>query len=339
MRTVTPTYRQIIASGDTREFHVKIDFTLADDTEKTLTDSDIMLGSFKYETASSSTSSFDIGSAIIGMCKFSLWNYDDEYTLYDFFNATAVVWVKLEGDSEWIRLGFFTVDEPEYAGAMVTLELLDNMWKFDVPLSDANVHFSSTSTCFDLVSEICSYCGVVLATPRFHGYDFVISQAPEDDMNCREFLQYVAMIGCNFCIIDSQGQLRLKWYDTSSIHSDDLDGGTFSTNTTPYSDGDDADGGNFYYYGGGDKYDGGTFIGDVNVAYLTRNYSATIGTDIIKITGVSFTIDKTEHSIGTRDYMLSLENPLVNEGNVHDVLNLIWTVIRGMTFRTFNVFD
>ena len=337
MRTVTPTYKQIIASGNTRQFHVKIEMTLADETELTLTDANIMTGSFKYETASSGNSSFDIGSAIIGMCKFSMWNYDDEYTLYDFFNATAVVWVKLEGDSEWIRLGLFTVDEPDYAGAMVSLELLDNMWKFDVPLSDANVHFSSTSTCFDLISEICSYCDVILATPRFHGYDFVISEAPEDDMNCREFLQYVAMIGCNFCIIDSQGQLRLKWYDTSTSPSDDLDGGTFSTTTTPYSDGDEADGGNFTYYGRSNNYDGGTFVGDVNVAYLTRNYSATIGTDLITITGVSIIVGETEHTVGTRKYMLSLENPLVNESNVSDVLNLIWDVLQGMSFRTFNV--
>ena len=114
MKSTTSAYKQIIASGNTRQYHVRVEMTLADGTifdgrtgnEPAITDEDILSGSFRYETASSSTSSFDIGSAIIGLCKFSLKNYDDRFTQYDFFNATATVWVKLEGDSEYIRIGF-----------------------------------------------------------------------------------------------------------------------------------------------------------------------------------------------------------------------------------------
>lgn len=334
MKSTTAKYKQIIASGETRNYLVRVDMTLADDTPLTITEANIMQGSFKILSASSGTDSFDIGSAIIGKCQFTLNNYDDTYTEYDFFNATAVVWVKLVGDTEYIRMGFYTVDEPTFAGSLVSLELLDNMWKFDVPLTGANMTYPID--CLTAVNRVCSYCGVQLATQSFHGSSFSLGKAPENDMNCREFIQYVAMIGCNFCVIDPQGYLRIRWYSPASYISPDLDGGTFDTNTTPYSDGDTADGGDFTTYTGGESYDGGSFL-EGDTASFTRLMSRNIGTDDITITGVKFVLNDTEHRIGQLGYVLELENPFVNETNVNAVLNLIWDVLEGFTLRTFNV--
>ena len=286
MKSTTPTFKQIMASGNARDYLVKVDLTLADETELELTEADIWDGSFSIDTASSGQSSFDIGTAVIGQCKFSLNNFDERFNQYDFFNATATVWIKLVGDTQYYRMGFFTVDEPTYANALISLVLLDNMWKFDVPLSEVNITFPTTAQ--SAVNSICSYCGVILNTQQFHGYNFTISEAPKDDMNCREFLQYVAMIGCNFCVIDDTGALNLKWYQQT------------------------------------------------DVANFSRNFNTSIGTDEITITGVKFVIDNTEHRIGTDGYVLELSNPLVNEGNVNTVLNLIWDVLEGFTLRTFN---
>ena len=215
MKSTTPTFKQIMASGNARDYLVKIDLTLADETELELTEADIWDGSFSIDMASSGTSSFDIGTAVIGQCKFSLNNFDERFNQYDFFNATATVWIKLVGDTQYYRMGFFTVDEPTYANALISLVLLDNMWKFDVPLSEVNITFPTTAQ--SAVNSICSYCGVILNTQQFHGYNFTISEAPKDDMNCREFLQYVAMIGCNFCVIDDTGALNLKWYQQTDV--------------------------------------------------------------------------------------------------------------------------
>ena len=343
MKATTPKFKQIMASGNARNYFVTVNMTLADETTLTLTEEDIWNDSFAIETASSGTSSFDIGCAVIGKCKFALNNFDERFNQYDFFNATAAVFVGLEGDLDsndnqvYYRVGFFTVDEPTFASSLIQLELLDNMWKFDVPLSDVNITFTSTTTARSVVLAICSYCGVTLSTQQFHGYDFVIPQAPEEDMNCREMLQYIAMIGCNFCVINSVGGLEIKWYDTSLIPSEsDLDGGTFDTSTTPYSDGDSADGGTFAF-NDGDSFDGGTFTDNQSVAYFTRNFSTVFGTDVITITGVKFILDDVAHSIGSAGYVLELENPLVNESNVNTVLNLIWDVLENFSLRTFNV--
>jgi len=232
-------------------------------------------------------------------------------------------------------MGVYTIEEPLHSDVLISLELINNMWKFEVPLAEAGVVFPTTMG--QAVSRICSYCGVSLATPTFHGYNFVLDKSPDQNMNCREFLQYIAMIGCNFCDIDDAGSLRLKWYDTVSRPSDNLDGGTFYTNSTPYSDGDVADGGNFINYQHGANYDGGSFADNPNVAYFTRNFNTEIGTDEITVTGVKITINDTEYMIGERGYVLDLkENPLVNEDNVNTVLNLIWDVLKDFRMRTFN---
>ena len=338
MKATTPTFKEIMATGKTRDYEVKITLTLADETEIPLTEADIWSGSFSLETATSSTSSFDLGCAVIGKCSFALDNFDERFNAYDFFNATAVVELKLKGDTTYYRMGFFTVDEPTFAGALINLELLDNMWKFDVPLSEVNITYSSTTTIFDIVSAICSHCGVILATQDFHGKNFVISEAPKDDINCREMLQYVAMIGCNFCVIDSQGNLNIRWYNTSDIPTEsDLDGGTFNTTTTPYSDGDTADGGDFLDYTLGDTYDGGSFTDNQNVAYFTRNYNTNIGTDVITITGLNITIDEVDYTKGEEGYMLEIENPLITSSNVTDALNSIWDVLEDFRLRIFSV--
>lgn len=347
MRATTQKFKQIMASGNARDYVVKVDLTLADDpntpTVLHLTEEDIWNDSFSIETASSGTSSFDIGTAVIGQCKFSLNNFDERFNQYDFFNASAVVWVGLKGDTDnndhqvYYRLGFYTVDEPTFAGALIQLVLLDNMWKFDVPLSKVNITYPISAR--NAVTAICSFCGVLLQTQQFHGYNFTINEPKNaNQMNCREMLQYIAMIGCNFCIINDNGDLELKWYDTAHIPADsDIDGGTFATNTTPYSDGDNADGGNFLDYTSGDSVDGGTFTDNPNVDYFTRNFDLSLGTDVITITGVKFVIDDTEYTIGTNGYRLELENPLVNESNVNSVLNLIWDVLEGFSLRTFNL--
>ena len=233
MKATSATYKQIIASGASRKFVSKIDLTLADNTVLHLTGEDIWEDSFAIETASSGTSTFDIGTAVIGKCKFTINNINGDFDGYDFFNANAVVWEGLKGDEYndaqiYHRMGFYTVDEPDKACGLISLTLLDNMWKFDVPFSGVNVTYPVTA--LSLVQTLCTYCGVQLAasSANFHGYNFSIAEEPNntDNMNCREVLQYVAMLGCNFCIINDQGQLEIKWYDSTAINTFDYNKNT-----------------------------------------------------------------------------------------------------------------
>lgn len=223
MKATSAKYKEILASGNARKFVCTIYMTLADNTQLTLTQEEIWEDSFKIETASSGTSSFDLGSAIIGKCSFTINNIEGDYDDYDFFNAEATVWVGLVGDTvPTYRMGFYTVDEPQIANGLISLELLDNMWKFDVPLTEVGIAYTPSTTARGIVNAMCSYCGVTLATQQFNGYDILITKEPEDaaNMNCREMLQYIAMLGCNFCVINDTGALELKWYNSTADEFD-----------------------------------------------------------------------------------------------------------------------
>ena len=304
MKSTTATYKSILASKSARHYLIKIDLELASGTTLHLTGADIWEDSFSIDTASSGTSSFDIGTAVIGQCKFTLNNINGTFDNYDFFNAEATVWLGLEGDvsgspatQQYYRMGFYTVDEPSKANGLISLTLLDNMWKFDVPFSEAGVTFTSQTTARSIVNTMCSHCGVTLATQSFHGYDFSITSAPEeiDEMNCREMLQYIAMIGCNFCFMDDTGALNIKWYNVNA---------TSSTTVT-----------------------------------CDLNQNASFGTENITVTGVKFVLDDTEYTRGSDGYVLELENPLVNTSNVSSVLNLIWATgyLKNFSLRTYSI--
>ena len=227
MKTTSNKFKQIMASGAARKYLCNIYFTLADNTTFTLTEDDIWEDSFKIDTATSGTSSFDIGSAIIGKCSFTINNIEGDFDDYDFFNAQAIVWLGLEGDitnnqQQYYRMGIYTVDEPQIANGLISLELLDNLWRFDVPLTQAGITYTGSTTARTIVNQMCSYCGVTLATQSFNGYDIIISEAPKDaeNMNCREMLQYIAMLGCNFCVINDAGSLEIKWYNNTADEFD-----------------------------------------------------------------------------------------------------------------------
>ena len=300
MKSTTAKFKQIMAAATARDYLIKIDLTLADNTVLHLTEADIWEDSFSIETASSGTSSFDIGCAVIGKCTFTINNINGDFDSYDFFNANAVVWLGLVGDAtgtpavqQYYRMGYFTVDEPEKANGLIALSLLDYMWKFDVPLSGVTLNYPVTA--INAVNALCSYCGVTLAgtSANFHGYNFSIAEAPKDvdNMNCREMLQYIAMIGCNFCAMNDEGKLEIKWYDVNATAS--------TTDVFDY------------------------------------NQSTSFGTEDITITGVKFVIDNTAYSVGSSGYVLELENPLVTASNVTTVLNLIWDVLDSFTLRTY----
>ena len=156
MRATTPGYKTLISSGDARKYVIKIDLTLADNTVLHLTGADIWEDSFSIETASSGTSTFDIGTAVIGKCTFTINNIEGDFDNYDFFNAEAVVWLGLTGDTtgdpatqQYYRMGFFTVDEPQKASGLISLELLDNMWG----ITDCSIHLFVlwSNTCRKLI--------------------------------------------------------------------------------------------------------------------------------------------------------------------------------------------
>lgn len=350
MRTIPQAWRQEYIKGN-RKYDITVNMTLADSTTLTITNNQIWEGGFSFEQASSSDSSFDIGSAIVGSATLILDNINENFSQYDFFNAEFNVSLGLVGANlQPITIGHYTVDETAYNGSLITLSCLDNMWRFDRPFSEITVSYPATAR--SIINAMCGYSGIgiQLATQSFQGYDFAIPSAPEEDMTCREVLQYVAQATCNYCVINEQGNLELKWYDKSVINNlSDYDGGSFSTNTTPYSDGVSLNGGTFAF-NDGDTADGGTFYnGSDPIAYITSNFSMSVDTDDIVITGVKVCTssdgdgsydyswhDSTVEQTHPRYTLVIQDNPFINENNAQSRATTIGGIVANTPLRGFD---
>ena len=344
--------RQLLA--DNRNYQIKVEMTLADNTTLTLFNEQIWNNGIVIDQAISGDNTFDIGSAIVGSLKVVINNITERYSYYDFFNAHLVLWLGVEGDVDdnddqiYYRIGFYTVDEPTYNGSLITLNCLDNMTFFDVPFSDVTgVSFPTTATA--LLGSICAQVGVSLANANFPRSTTEIPVAPDTELNCREVIQYVAQMCCCYCKIDRSGALKLDWYDKSIINGiDQYDGGSYNTTTTPYSDGDTLDGGDFTYENGDDA-DGGTFTGDApNSAYLGHNYQITVSTDNIAVTGCRILnttsgenafdvmwVDTTLEQTHER-YLLVIENnPFITSANAETLCLQIGNILSNLPIRAF----
>ena len=358
MRSIPQVWRQAYIAGN-HNYVVTINMTLADGTTLTIGNDDIWEGGFSIEEGTSDENTFSIGSAIIGKCTVILNNISEKFSGYDFFNAEFNAYLNLVGlSTQNLRIGHYTVDETSYNGSLITLTALNNMWRFDIPFSEINYTFTTYTTARDVVNAMCQYSGIgiILATQQFQGYNFKLSK-PEQDLNCREVLQYIAQATCNYCVINDVGNLELRWYDKSIINGiTDWDGGTFNTTTTPYSDGCNRDGGQWYWDGEtyvwtqGDDADGGYFYDNTStIGYITNNNSIEVGTDQIVVTGVKVCSsnqdndkaydyswhDGTLEQTYPRYTLVIQDNVFINKSNAQERTLALGDILKNLHLRSF----
>ena len=351
MISTSTKYKQELIAGN-RRYVAKVNLTLADNTTLLLTNEELWEQGVVISNGISDESSFEIGSAIIGSLTLIIDNIKGNYNSYDFLNARAVLWLGVEGDTDlnddqvYYRIGFYVVDNTSYNGSLITLNCLDNMTWFDVPFS-AVAGITYPCTAGELVADICAHVGVTLGVAHFQNYTMTIPAEPDGEYNCREILSYVAQKCCCYCKINTAGQLILSWYDKTAITGlTGYDGGTYNTNTTPYSDGDAVDGGSFM--SGGDNADGGTFAALQQGAWLTNNFDMNVDTDDIVVTGcrVRSTSGEDTYDELWTDAILELDhpryvlvienNPFITSTDAAATASTIGNILAGLPIRGFS---
>lgn len=321
--------QKVIASATVR---------FSDSTTLELNGDDFIANTFGITDSTTQSGSFQIGSAIINTFSCSLNNTSGKFDAYDFSKAKIVPRVGkiLSNTTEWIKRGNFTIDKPTTIGSTVVITALDNMSKFEVDFKNVTQTFPCTLS--TLLHTVCQYCGVSLATSTFDNSSYTVSERPSDEnLICLDIVSCIAQISGNYARCNMDGALELKWYDKTFTQAPNIDGGTFDTNTTPYSDGANVDGGNFTDYTSGASIDGGTFedLADSYSIYAFNNYS--VGTDEITITGLRIAdIEKNETAYGADGYVLKIENNvLIESGKSATVGPVIASKIVGLKFRPF----
>lgn len=308
-----------------------------------ISDSELWANGFEVNDSTSSNGTFTIGALIAGKLKIKLNNIYEDYSKYDFDKASVTAYVSKsfsDGTSEKLKIGEYRVSETSYDGSLITLTCLDNINNFNREY-DSNLSYPTTA--YEVVRDACIKCDVPFTMAKFDNSDYVINEIPSDNQKLTygQVIAYILQLSGLWGKCGHDGELLIGWYDMSQFDSRGYDGGTFSTKTTPYSDGDTLNGGNFTDYSSGDIADGGAFTETRNYHNIYTQKDLNVATDDVVITGVKVTVtskeDKTKDVnalAGKEGYVVSIsDNPFIPADKAQTVANYIFKKIGGMRFR------
>lgn len=308
-----------------------------------VSDSELWANGFEVNDSTSSNGTFTIGALIAGKLKIKLNNIYEDYGKYDFDKASVTAYVSKsfsDGTSEKLKIGEYRVSETSYDGSLITLTCLDNINNFNREY-DSNLSYPTTA--YEVVRDACIKCDVPFTMARFDNSDYVINEIPSDNQKLTygQVIAYILQLSGLWGKCGHDGELLIGWYDMSQFDSKGYDGGTFSTKTTPYSDGDTLNGGNFTDYSSGDIADGGTFTEVRNYHNIYTQKDLNVATDDVVITGVKVIVTSKEDKAkdvnmlaGKEGYVVSIsDNPFILADKAQTVANYIFKKIGGMRFR------
>lgn len=308
-----------------------------------ISDSELWANGFEVNDSTSSNGTFTIGALIAGKLKIKLNNIYEDYSKYDFDKASVTAYVSKsfsDGTSEKLKIGEYRVSETSYDGSLITLTCLDNINNFNREY-DSNLSYPTTA--YEVVRDACIKCDVPFTMARFDNSDYVINEIPSDNQKLTygQVIAYILQLSGLWGKCGHDGELLIGWYDMSQFESQNYNGGTFSTKTTPYSDGDTLNGGNFTDYSSGDSVDGGTFTEARNYHNVYTQKDLNVATDDVVITGVKVTVTSKEDKAkdvnalaGKEGYVVSIsDNPFISADKAQTVANYIFKKIGGMRFR------
>lgn len=191
----------------------------------TLTEANIMAGGLTVDRYSVSGSKIELGSACAAELNLTLDNRDGQFQDVKFEGAELFVRIGVtkydakkweHAATQYVPLGYFTVDEPARALQTISISALDRMVLFDKPVDWSLFTFPITVK--ELLSQTCSICNVPLGTdisdrPNF---DYIVQEAPSDETTYRQIIGWVAELTAACAFIDSEGQLSLSWYEPTA---------------------------------------------------------------------------------------------------------------------------
>lgn len=308
-----------------------------------ISDSELWANGFEVNDSTSSNGTFTIGALIAGKLKIKLNNIYEDYNKYDFDKASVTAYVSKsfsDGTTEKLKIGEYRVSETSYDGSLITLTCLDNINNFNREY-DSNLSYPTTA--YEVVRDACIKCDAPFTMARFDNSDYVINEIPSDNQKLTygQVIAYILQLSGLWGKCGHDGELLIGWYDMSQFDNQNYNGGTFSTKTTPYSDGDSVDGGNFTDYSSGDSVDGGTFTEARNYHNVYTQKDLNVATDDVVITGVKVIVTSKEDKAkdvnvlaGKEGYAVSIsDNPFISADKAQTVANYIFKKIGGMRFR------
>lgn len=190
-----------------------------------ITESEILQGSLQIDRYCVSGSKIEVGSAIAAELSFDLKNDNGKYDNTVFEGAELYVQIGIKDwtvtgttPTYWIPCGHFIIDTPPRHKTIIKVSALDRMMLFDRLVDRSRLSFPMTVE--DLLSRICSICGVTMVSnlTKLVNRTYTIKECPEDaSITYRTLLQWCTALMGACAFMNSDGNLEIKWYEPTGI--------------------------------------------------------------------------------------------------------------------------
>ena len=138
--------------------------TLDGETAVTIDNSKIVQGSLMIDRRCALENNLALGNCVANELSFRIFNEDGAYDDVDWLGSSIVVRVGVEGSTATVPMGTFYVDSTPKNRTVIDIYALDGMCKFDKAIPQGIKTWWNNKTVANIVSYICSQCGVTLKT-------------------------------------------------------------------------------------------------------------------------------------------------------------------------------
>lgn len=326
MIKTTTEYKKAIQKN--RIFHHKAEITFLDGESVSVEDNDLF--SFQISDCTSSTSSFDLGTAMSQQLILKLNNIDGRFDGHDLNGAAITAKVGLElsdGSVEWLNKGTYIAEPGEDSGSTISVKAFDKMINFDRSYTVSKLTYPATLGA--IVRDACSCCDMTLApdSAAFDNDDFIVQTRPDDSaLTFRQVLCWVGQISGGYFRMNADNKLSLRKYDINLLEST-------------------------WKKAGAVVCEGNETVIDVEEKEIIQaenlGTGSTIQTDDVVITGVRV-IEETENDEGSVDeivyqsgsdgYVLEIsQNKFIQNGSGNTVASYLGEQMNGMQLRPMSV--
>ena len=221
MYNVSNQYKYAIRQN-TVQSKINCEITLTNGTSFTITDNDIMAGTFSINNACISGTEYELGSVYMGELKCTIKSNIDRYSLYGAKMAPVFMLRLADNSYESVPLGVYYIYEANRTYTEISIKAYDKMNNFKKVPSGV-----SSGKPSELVKFICQVCDVEMGiteqeidalSPKYESQDVIPVRCNVDEYQTwRDVLADIAETLGGFAYIDREGKLNFRRFKTDTI--------------------------------------------------------------------------------------------------------------------------
>ena len=195
---------------------LRVDISWPDDLYNPVSFTYDDISAFNYSADGIQPSSMGFGLTSICTFTMSLINTSGRWDNVKFKGAKAQLFIgkRLPTRDEFIKIGDFTIESGVKNEGAIKITAEDNMALLDTRFR--GIAFPCTIR--DLIQQICVQVGISLSTHSLTNFSKIIDTNEDvTTLTCREILSLACELLGVFAIMNSDGELELRWFDTNIL--------------------------------------------------------------------------------------------------------------------------